>query len=84
MGMPPAKGLFNRAIAMSGSQVTAMDVEEASRNTSLVLRTLDLYVNQIDKLQELPVDKLLDLSVGRGIALNANRPLRFGPRRLRF
>ena len=79
MGMPAAKGLFHRAIAMSGSQVTAMDVEEASRNTSLVLRTLDLYVNQIDKLQELPVDKLLDLSVGRGIALNANRPLRFGP-----
>src|ERR1051325_87147 len=78
-GMPSTKGLFHRAIAMSGSQVTAMDVEDASRNTSLVLRALNLYVNQIDKLQEIPVDKLLDFSVGRGIALNANRPLRFGP-----
>src|SRR5437016_1976025 len=78
-GMPSAKGLFHRAIAMSGSQVGAMPVEDATRNTSLLLRSLDLYVDQMDKLQELPVDKLLDLSIGRGIAANGNRPLRFGP-----
>jgi para-nitrobenzyl esterase len=79
MGMPAAKGLFHRAIAMSGSQVPAMEVEDASQNTSLVLRALNLYVGQMDKLQELPVGQLLDLSVGRGLALNGNRPLRFGP-----
>jgi para-nitrobenzyl esterase len=79
MGMPAAKGLFHRAVAMSGSQVSAMDVEDASRNASVLLRALNLFVGQINKLQAVPVDQLLDLSIGKGLTLNGNRPLRFGP-----
>jgi para-nitrobenzyl esterase len=67
MGMPPAKGLFHRAIAMSGSLITAMRPQEGTRNAEVVLRELNLSKNQIDKLQEAPVDKLLELTVRRGL-----------------
>jgi para-nitrobenzyl esterase len=67
MGMPSAKGLFHRAVAMSGSLITAMRAEEGSRNAAVVLRELNLNKNQIDKLQEAPLDKLLELTVRRGL-----------------
>jgi para-nitrobenzyl esterase len=79
LGMPSAAGLFHRAIAMSGAQVTAIGVEDGERNPSLILRTLNLYVRQMDKLQEMPVEQLLDFSIGKGVPLNGNRPLRLGP-----
>jgi para-nitrobenzyl esterase len=79
MGMPSAKRLFHRAVAMSGSQITATPVPDASQNTIWVLRALNLHPNQVGNLQQVPVDQLLDLSIGRGLAANGNRPLRLGP-----
>jgi para-nitrobenzyl esterase len=67
MGMPPAKGLFHRAVAMSGSLITAMRPEDGTRNANVVLREMNLSKNQIDKLQEVPLDKLLELTVRRGL-----------------
>jgi para-nitrobenzyl esterase len=78
MGMPGAKGLFHRAIAMSGSQVTAMERDDASRNLNNVLRALNMYATQIGKLQDLSMEELMDLSVRR-YPLNGDRPLRWGP-----
>jgi para-nitrobenzyl esterase len=78
MGMPAAKGLFHRAIAMSGSQVTAMEREDAARNTNNVLRALNMYATQISKLQDVPTEQMMDLSVRR-YPLNGNAPLRWGP-----
>ena len=78
-GMPSAQGLFHRAIAMSGSQVGVMSQADASETAGWVFRALDLFPNDVEKLQRVPVEKLLDISLGHGIAANANRPLRFGP-----
>ena len=77
MGMPAAKGLFHRAIAMSGSQVTAMAAEEGSRYATVVLRAFGLYVNDIEKLQTVPMDQLLELTTRRDVA--GAGPLRFSP-----
>jgi para-nitrobenzyl esterase len=67
MGMPAARGLFHRAIAMSGSQVTSLSTEEATLNAELLLRRMNLFVNQVDRLQQIPVERLLE------------GPLRFSP-----
>jgi para-nitrobenzyl esterase len=67
MGMPAARSLFHRAIAMSGSQVTNMPAEEATDNAGFVLRRLNLFANQADQLQQVPMEQLLE------------GPLRFSP-----
>lgn len=72
MGMPAAKGLFHRAIAMSGSNVSGILRERANKGVEAFLATLNLKPNQIDRLQRLPVADLLK-------AMKATRGLALGP-----
>jgi para-nitrobenzyl esterase len=60
MGVPSAKGLFHRAIAMSGSNVTGTPRDRANKGVEAFLATLNLKPNQIDQLQTMPVAKLLE------------------------
>jgi para-nitrobenzyl esterase len=60
MGMPGAKGLFHRAIAMSGSNVNGMTRDRANQGVEAFLATLNLKPNQIDELQKMPVQQLLE------------------------
>src|SRR5579864_2898442 len=52
MGMPAAKGLFHRAIAMSGSNVTGMPRDRANKGVEALLGKLGLKPNQVDQLQK--------------------------------
>jgi para-nitrobenzyl esterase len=58
MAMPAAKGLFHRAIVQSGSMLHAGTPEDTGRLAAAFLEELGLSKSQIDKLQEVPVDRL--------------------------
>lgn len=60
MAMPAARGLFHRAITMSGQQVTASGPLNASRRTSAYLRTLGVAENDLSPLLDMPVERLID------------------------
>ncbi len=52
MAMPSAKGLFHRAIAMSGAQVRGATRENATRGTEQFLGKLGLKATQLDRLEQ--------------------------------
>src|ERR1700693_3497527 len=66
LAMPPAKGLFHKAIIESGSALKGIHREEASKTTERILAKLGLQPSQVDELQKLPVDRLLSAIVARG------------------
>src|ERR1700674_3171183 len=59
LAMPPAKGLFHKAIIESGSLLKGIHRAEANKSTERILANLGLQAKQIDELQKLPVDRLL-------------------------
>jgi para-nitrobenzyl esterase len=58
MAMPAAKGLFHRAIAMSGSAIRGATRENATRGAEQFLAKLGLKTNQLDQLQQMPWEKV--------------------------
>jgi len=66
LGMPAAKGLFHKAIAMSGSQVRSLTREQAMATTGRVLAALGLGANRLDELHRVPMRRLRDLLAGAG------------------
>lgn len=58
MAMPSAKGLFHRAIAMSGSTIRGAQRANATKATEEFLARLGLKTNQLDELQKMPFQKL--------------------------
>jgi para-nitrobenzyl esterase len=59
MAMPPAHGLFHRAIVESGAAVTGVPRERATKSAEALLQKLGLQSNEVAKLQDLPMEKLL-------------------------
>jgi para-nitrobenzyl esterase len=59
MAMPPAKGLFHRAIVESGADVRGVPKDVATKSAAAYLAKLGLQPNQVDQLQQLPMDQLL-------------------------
>ncbi|HKK46143.1 MAG TPA: carboxylesterase family protein [Balneolaceae bacterium] len=84
MNMPQAKGLFHKAVALSGSSLGAND-QKASRGVGqYILKEADLDQGQLDKLQEMPwLDylKLADKAAGKYAKDNSGNNFmgRFGP-----
>ncbi len=68
LAMPPAKGLFHKAIIESGSSLKGIHREEANKTTERILAKLGLQTNQVDELQNLPVERLLSAIDTRGSA----------------
>jgi para-nitrobenzyl esterase len=68
LAMPPAKGLFHKAIIESGSALKGIHREEANKTAERILAKLGLQPNQVDELQKLPVDRLLSAIDTRGSA----------------
>ena len=64
MAMPPAHGLFHKAIIQSGADVRGVSVEAANKSVELFLSKLNLKPDQIDQLQQMPVDQLLAAAAG--------------------
>ena len=60
MAMPSAKGLFHRAIAMSGAQVRGATRENATRGAEQFLTKLGLKPNQLDRLESFTWKQLQD------------------------
>ncbi len=59
MAMPPAKGLFHKAIVESGSQLRASSAEEADASARQFLAKLHVTPDHVDDLQSLPMDRLI-------------------------
>ena len=60
LALPAAKGLFNRAAIQSGPGIRGVDASDASDLAERLLATLNIKVNEIEKLQEVPAQQLLD------------------------
>jgi para-nitrobenzyl esterase len=59
LAMPSARGLFHRAIVQSGAAVRLRERDRAARLTEAVLKEVGLTAAQLDRLQALPVARLL-------------------------
>ena len=70
MAMPAAKGLFHRASLQSGAQYAAIPKARAQARSGKVLANLGLGPTQVDELHRVPADRLLQASVGTGIAFS--------------
>ncbi len=67
LGMPAAKGLFQRAAIESGPALTAASREAADRTTTAFLKILGLDKTTLDRLQTLPTEHLIEAqSMTRG------------------
>jgi para-nitrobenzyl esterase len=62
LGMPAAKGLFHRAIAMSGSAVAGQTPADATNSAGQIMKSLN--VTQVADLQKLPFRTVLDMTRG--------------------
>jgi para-nitrobenzyl esterase len=60
MAMPPARGLFHRAIIQSGPALRAVSKELAAKNASALFDQLGLKPGQLDKLRALPAAVIQD------------------------
>ena len=65
LGMPAAKGLFHRAIQMSGAQPKAMSRADANELTSALLKRANVDKSRIADLQKIRMHDLLEASGGR-------------------
>lgn len=63
MGMPQAKGLFHKAINQSGSfRTQLLEKEDTQAIGAEVLSLLDLKSTEVDSLQNIPFEKLSNVS----------------------
>jgi para-nitrobenzyl esterase len=84
--MPSAKGLFHKAVVLSGASVRSGDKEYAEKLGAYVLKAAGLEPSQIGKLQEMPWKEFYDIATKAQRTLQAEmtaggRPpagLRFG------
>lgn len=58
MAMPSAKGLFHRAVAMSGATIRGGQRAAATKATEEFLARVGLKSNQLEELQKIPFKKL--------------------------
>ena len=65
--MPSAKGLFHKAVALSGSSLKAVEKENAEKLASYVLKEAGLTYNEMDKLQQMPWKQYYEFAT-RGLA----------------
>jgi para-nitrobenzyl esterase len=59
LAMPEAKGLFHRAIVMSGAGVRMAEPQAATKLADAVLGELGLTPKELDKLQTVPIKQMI-------------------------
>ena len=74
MAMPSAKGLFHKAVALSGSFIAASTRDASNQVATAVMKELGLSPSQVDRLHTVPVDALL--KAGDAVQRKLN-PFRF-------
>jgi para-nitrobenzyl esterase len=70
MGMPSAKGLFQRAAIQSGSNVQRPARDRSPELAAAVLKQLGLTASTVDTLQELPYEKIVEAGLIAQRSLN--------------
>lgn len=78
LAMPPAKGLFHRAIVESGAAVKGLPRATAAKAAEGYLTKLGLSTSQIGQLQQLSTDRLLEVMgemTGNGMPGSGTLPL---------
>ena len=60
--MPAAKGLFHKAVALSGNTVKANNADYAERLGNAILHEAGLETSQVDSLQSVPWEQYLELA----------------------
>jgi len=63
MGMPSAKGLFQRAAIQSGSNVRKPAKDRSGELAAAVLQELGLTAATLDEIQELPYERIVEAGV---------------------
>jgi para-nitrobenzyl esterase len=63
MAMPKAVGLFHRAIVQSGPGLGMVPRDRAHEMTMALLRELSLEAGDVDRLQDVPAERLLEAQV---------------------
>ncbi|HTA42011.1 MAG TPA: carboxylesterase/lipase family protein [Bryobacteraceae bacterium] len=59
LSMPPAKGLFHRAIIESGPTIKLVERSSASRNVDRLMAKLGIGKNEQGELQKVPVERIM-------------------------
>ncbi len=60
--MPSAKGLFHKAVALSGSSLSGLSKEYSEKLGEMVLKEAGLGPNEIAKLQQIPWREYIDIA----------------------
>lgn len=76
MAMPSAQGLYHRACVQSGSLLQVNEPEDSAKLAAAVLAELNISKNNIDRIQMVPIERLLD---GAFTAQRIITPQRSGP-----
>ena len=63
LAMPPAKGLFHRAIIQSGPFLKALSPDYSQQVAEALMTELGLSKSQVSELQKIPVDRLSGAAV---------------------
>ena len=67
LGMPGAKGLFQRAAVQSGASMISRTREQGTRSAERLLAALHIRKNNLAELQNVPWEKILAVPVGDGL-----------------
>ncbi|MBD2752911.1 carboxylesterase/lipase family protein [Spirosoma validum] len=62
MNMPSAKGLFHKAVALSGSSLAGVNKEYAEKLGLKVIEEAGLKPGEVDKLQQIPWRQYIDIA----------------------
>lgn len=79
LGMPAAKGLFQRAAVQSGSFPPGITMDQSAAVARAVLAELEIAPGQLDKLHTLPVEALLEAGFAALRKLNRRAMLGWSP-----
>ena len=60
--MPSAKGLFHKAVALSGSSIGGLSKEYSEKLGEMVLKEAGLSTNEVGKLQQIPWREYIDIA----------------------
>ncbi|HEY33632.1 MAG TPA: carboxylesterase/lipase family protein [Dehalococcoidia bacterium] len=60
LAMPSAEGLFHKAIVQSGPGLTGVDPDDATAYAESLLEELGLGADELDQLQQVPIQEMLD------------------------
>ncbi|MGJ7900966.1 carboxylesterase/lipase family protein [Lysobacter sp. 1R34A] len=79
MAMPAARGLFHRAMTMSGQQVTAAGPRAATQRAQRLLDALKIAPKNLARLRSLPMQTLVEATSLRDVSRVEDTALYFGP-----